>query len=614
MKITVDSFGGIAPALSASLLSGNMGQTARNCRLEDGALRAFRAPLSKALLDGEGTVRTIHPYEHGVWLSFLEAVQCIPHPTHGDEKNRIMIFGNGKPCLTDTNLAFSGNGPYPAKTEPLGVPAPTTAPAVILGGAPGGGYHEPRNIAYCYTFVNARSEESAPSPPSEILVAVSGQTVTLSGLEPAPAGWPVAAMRIYRTFQGASGDSAEFHLVEEVALGVTEYVDTVPDMSLAESLPSKGWYEPPEDLHGVVTHPAGFLVGCSGAEICFTPPYLPFAWPKGWRITMADPLVGLGVVDQSIVALTSTYPVLVTGNDPEAMAPHVRPSPQACVSARGIVSLKNGVVYPSPDGLCMVANGEVLLLTRAVLTRHQWQAMNPASLFGVVHDGKYYGFHSDTDGNPVGAFVFDPDSASAGLKEIDVKATAAYSDPLTDALYLAVQDGGMTRVVQWDAGSQTMRATWRSKRYFISQRTSLSAYRIDAEYPPAPSRLSIAKAQAANLAGKRAMAAWNAQKQRLNQQIDEYTPTGVLPLAAVPGSWPITPDQEFAEIPVQPDSVRLTIYVDGESILQKNVSLPEPYRIPGARAGTNVEFEVSVTDAVLHRVELASSIDEMVAS
>lgn len=625
MRISQDGFGGKAPKVSPDLLAGRLGQEALNCRLEDGALRPFRSAVACTLLGNNGTTRSIFPYDKGTWLAFNDPVECMRHPVFGEQYRRVLLFGPHGPEVTDISLAFDGGGSWPAKAIPLGLPAPTAAPTATPGEAPTGEYRQSRNMSYYYTWVNAYGEESAPSPPSEVGVAVSGQPVTISGMESPPTDRPVSAKRLYRTFRGDSA-SAQFHLVAELAPSTTDYLDTVPDLASRQMCPSEGWSPPPSDLHSVVQHPGGFLVGCSGSDLCFSVPYRPHAWPEAWRVTLLSPLVALGVTDQSIVALTSTYPVLVTGNDPEAMAPHVRPAPQACVSARGVASLKSGVLYPSPDGLCFVSGGEVTVVTREILTRDQWQALNPASLFAVVHDGRYFGFYSDAQGEPVGAFLFDPFDAEAMLRDIDVKATAAWSDPDSDGLYLAMKVDGYNRVMRFDSG-ELLRYAWKSKRFFVSIRENLSAARIEGDYPACPSRASVSTAQAENLRRVReaqaaypgyvaAVEAWNAQKQGAEAVPDALTagPLGFMPLGF--GGWPVTPIPAYADptlvpVPQIPEGVAFELFASGEKRFEKNVVSSEPFRLPGGYTGKDVEFRVSSSTSVVRRVELASSVQEL---
>ena len=56
--------------------------------------------------------------------------------------------------------------------------------------------------AYVYTYVNKWGEESAPSPPSNIIRVADGATVTVSGIPAPPFGYGITEVNIYRATTG----------------------------------------------------------------------------------------------------------------------------------------------------------------------------------------------------------------------------------------------------------------------------------------------------------------------------------------------------------------------------------------------------------------------------
>ncbi len=98
-----------------------------------------------------------------------------------------------------------------------------------------------------------------------------------------------------------------------------------------------------------------------------------------------------------------------------------------------------GFVYPSPDGLTAVTRQSVQLVTEGIMSREAWQALNPASIMGVSHDGKYFGFYDASGiGGIAAGFMFDPRPRGNGWTSLDFYATAAYSNPYTDELHLVI--------------------------------------------------------------------------------------------------------------------------------------------------------------------------------
>ena len=56
--------------------------------------------------------------------------------------------------------------------------------------------------------------------------------------------------------------------------------------------------------------------------------------------------------------------------------------------------MEGGVVYASPDGLCLAGPSGVNLLTLGAFEREDWQELNPTEAFGGFHEGVYYLFTS----------------------------------------------------------------------------------------------------------------------------------------------------------------------------------------------------------------------------
>jgi len=135
-----------------------------------------------------------------------------------------------------------------------------------------------------------------------------------------------------------------------------------------------------------------------------------------------------------------------------------------------------GIVYASPDGLVAInGQGAPLLLTEGLLTREQWQALNPASMLGVAHDDRYFGFYEKTGGER-GGFILDARNGGFGLVFTDIWAQAAYSDPLTDRLLLVMGN----QVWQWEGGSTRRPYRWRSRLFQLPRPTAFACAQVRA--------------------------------------------------------------------------------------------------------------------------------------
>ena len=305
---------------------------------------------------------------------------------------------------------------------------------------------------YVATYVTDWGWESAPSPLSEALELDQNDTVTVTVPAP-PAGYGITHWRLYRSSAGTN--EAAFLFVDEMLATTRTYQDTVPVDGLGEVCPTWGWAMPPfrEDkesaqgtkpprgadpyLRGAVAMPNGIIAGFIDNFVAFCDPYHPYAWPVEYQITTEHPIVGLGVFGQTLFVGTMGYPYFISGSDSASMSAQKLAVDQPCISRRSIVALEQGVVYASPDGLCLASAAGVQLVTAGLFAREDWQALQPAGLVAAAHEGVYYFWAAGR--------AFALDVASAKLSEIDAQAEALHRDVLTDGLY-AVVDGRIRRL------------------------------------------------------------------------------------------------------------------------------------------------------------------------
>lgn len=458
------AFRGTVPRLARRLLQPNQAQSAKNGRLFSGELRAFGGLTTVNTPTKVGTKLSIYRWgavpgnaASGYWFHWTSDVNVARGPIAGDTLERTYWTGDGAyPKVTDASLATAGGGTdYPNNHYRLGIPAPSAAPTVTVSGTPPSDTSLNESRAYVYTYVSGWGEEGPPSPPSAVVTVGPAQTAELSGMSVAPAGaYNITTKRIYRVVTSDAGSAYQF--VASIAVATTTYNDTLATANLGEVLPSAEWVAPPDDLKGLVMLPNGVAAGFRGNELCFSVPYQPHAWPIGYRLTTDYPIVSLGYFDQSIVVTTVADPYLVTGIDPQSMSMSKLALNQACVSKRGTVSLGTGVIYPSPDGLVMVGMSGAHVITEGYLSRDEWQAFKPESIHGYQWNGRYVGFYNT--GAVQGAFIFDPRPDGDGWMPLDINATAGYSDPLTDTLYLQVG----ANIQSFDTSATKIAYQWRS--------------------------------------------------------------------------------------------------------------------------------------------------------
>jgi hypothetical protein len=138
MRLTTQSFRGMAPRITPRALPENASQEAINARLVTGDLGPWKRPALVEALANSGVVRSIFPFED-IWLSYAQEVEFARGAVIDDDAEaRVYITGLDAPRFTTYALATAtgGSPPYPAETRLLGVPAPSAEPSVTVTVAP----------------------------------------------------------------------------------------------------------------------------------------------------------------------------------------------------------------------------------------------------------------------------------------------------------------------------------------------------------------------------------------------------------------------------------------------------------------------------------------------
>jgi len=131
--ITVDGFLGENRAIHPKLLNEKVGTTSNNQKPGRGDLRPWKAPATVSTVpSGRNTIYRMGrdvASDASYWLAWPAVVHAMRGFETDDATERTYYTGDGAPKVTDNTIALSG-GVYPAASRPLGVPAPTIAPAV----------------------------------------------------------------------------------------------------------------------------------------------------------------------------------------------------------------------------------------------------------------------------------------------------------------------------------------------------------------------------------------------------------------------------------------------------------------------------------------------------
>jgi hypothetical protein len=496
------------PAVDDTLLPESAAARSENTWLYSGALQGMATPTLLRNLANTTTKVYRIPYggisdsEHlidGTWMEFADInTDVLRSQVVGETYDRYYWAATSAPPKYNTKARIDAASP----PFLLGIPAPSAAPVVTPAG---GSSSINRTNAYVYTWVSAYGEEGPPSPATVVTGKIDDTfAITLGAAGAGDLGTDrnLTLVRIYRTVTGSNG-VATFFLVHEQAIATLTYNDTLTDSVITSNvlLPSAFWTGPPSDLAGWVAMPNGIFAGWRNNEIWFSEPYRAHAWPAVYALVVDFPIVGLGVIGQTLIVLTQAYPFAITGIHPAVMKQSKIMSLEPCMSRGSILSTPEGVYYASTNGLILVTHGTANNLTEKFVTKDQWNKVVGVSTLATLRAarlaGAYYAFGSarpnvfqsdwvqadmvqqtDYVGSYHGLFI-DPRSERVALTVLSnaTPCVNTQNDPWSGELLIIrnsqlfwVNIGAVTPI--WE------HFLWRSKVYTSSEGKSFSAMKV----------------------------------------------------------------------------------------------------------------------------------------
>ena len=265
--------------------------------------------------------------------------------------------------------------------------------------------------------------------------------------------------------------STQYEAIKAADLFPTAF-RVAPPAELGELCPTLTWLQPESTMSGLVGLPNGIMAGHFGNTVAFSEPFVPYAWPLEYQVTVESTIVGLGVFGQTLFVGTTGSPYFISGADSASMSAIKLDSSQACVSRRSIVPLEGGVIYASPDGLCLANESGVKLITRGMWTHKDWQALQPETIFATSYEGAYV--FATNNGTRVVIFG-DGKLTEVLLDELGV--SALYSDKSTGTLCSA--SGQYITASFKGSGRRTGR--WRSKLIALSAQQPMAWAKVYGE-------------------------------------------------------------------------------------------------------------------------------------
>lgn len=433
VAVHVNKFGGMLPAIDDRKLPDSAATYSENVFLYSGALQglrqarelrdvpigttfSYRIPKNMAL--------SHQIYSDSLWMDFANAqTNVVKAPVFGDTFDRYYWASSLDQPRYNTYERIEDDDP----SWLLGVPGPEFAPDLVVTGGSG----TTVSRAYVYTYVTAYGEESAPSPPAEDTGFINGSWDLDWDLPPADDMGVVrniTHVRVYRTITSDAGVATYFR-VAEFALPDVDYSDTLDDVFVSgePQLESFGWTPPPADLQGFQMMPNGIVAAWRDNELWFSEPYRPHAWPAAYVLTLAYPIVGLGIAGQTLVVCTAGHPMTASGVNPAYITTSTLTSFEPCTSRESIISAPEGVYYASVSGLVLVQPGKADNITREIVNIDRWLNLTPDKFKAARYGVAYYAFGALTGG------VFDEETFEVEETFVDVDFSGAQQGVLIDS-------------------------------------------------------------------------------------------------------------------------------------------------------------------------------------
>lgn len=506
----ISPFGGMIPATDDTLLPEINAALAQNTWVYQGTVNGIPAP--KFLRENtDDTITKVYRIPNNytdaqhlndsIWMEFTNIdTDVVRSVVIDDTFDRYYIAAPSSVPKYNTRDRIANGDP----AFLLGIDQPPTPALVITGGASA----TQRSTAYVLTYVSAYGEEGPPSNPISGTGKVDA-TWTLTWGAPDPSDLGVTRnltnVRVYRTVTALDGTTTYF-FVTELPIATVTYADTQTDaaVSLNELLSSTTWTAPPDDLVGIISMSNGMVAGFRSNEVWFAEPYRPHAWPAQYTITTEFPIVGLGVMGQTLVVLTQGYIHTATGISPSNISIVKLAGILPCSSRGSILSAPEGVYFASPSGLILVSGAGVLNVTKELIRKDKWLEFAQVSTMRAVRlNNAYYAFGSVR----FGVFeetAFDEDAftqedfagAYNGILIDPTSATVAFNiltsptpiiNVMTDAWsgeVFIIRDGNTEWIDIGDSSAVRDPYLWRSKIFQAENKKNFVAQKIYFNIPP----------------------------------------------------------------------------------------------------------------------------------
>jgi hypothetical protein len=493
--LNLNKFLGLIPRVPATLLPANAALLAENIDFSSGQLQSLKADYK--LRDMTIAAKSVFSEDGLHFFAWPFDVDAVPSPLQSGLSNDLLYYTTGAEFRVTRLSQAPINGAPPSSSYRVGVPRPSTAPAVTvvhpvaptapkasvaadpadtytarlqaaqaaMDAAAGQVKIETATRAYTYTYANVYNEEGPPSPPAVVEVkaqTIKGvttySTVTVEVVFDGSGDYvPITTARLYR-----AGTTDQYLFVTSISgsSGKQAVVDTVAAGALNEPLSSLDAYPPDPALKGLMNMGNGILGAWKGRELWLSEAYRPWSWPPAYMKTVKHRIVGALPNATGAIVTTIGRPSLFSGTSPDAMTEIPLDIEQPGMSKWSMCMLNGSAVYASRDGIVGVAGLQAdLSLSQRYFTRKEWRERYGNALHTMQfahYDGRLVVFSRTA---AFKAFMVQLDEAGGAMTELPgLTAAAAAVVVASDQLYtvngyaLNQFGGGEDLPLHWKSG------------------------------------------------------------------------------------------------------------------------------------------------------------------
>jgi hypothetical protein len=146
-----------------------------------------------------------------------------------------------------------------------------------------------------------------------------------------------------------------------------------------DTLVSKDWVAPPEDLKGLVLSTKNFFAGYSGNQLFLSEVALPYAWPRKYAIDFLGDIIAIHRYGDHLAVFSTDEIALIVGHSPDTVRKikvegfERLQAPRACTEAAG------GLFFATDSGIAALSGTTIQLMSSAIFSQTQWRDLVTSS-------------------------------------------------------------------------------------------------------------------------------------------------------------------------------------------------------------------------------------------